>query len=87
MVSSDGVGIPEHYWLGAVRARDIIGQVLTEMLEADELDGTAAQTMGRMILHDQDGKGHLVITNAIPLDGQGGLLLGSMSIFWEVAAS
>jgi PAS domain-containing protein len=39
---------------------------------------------GRMILHDQDGKGHLVVTNAIPLDGQGGLLLGSMSIFWEV---
>ena len=38
---------------------------------------------GRMILHDQDGRPHEVVTNAIPLDGQGGVLLGSMSIFWE----
>jgi len=39
---------------------------------------------GRMILHDQDGRPHEVVTNAVPLDGQGGVLLGSMSIFWEV---
>ena len=39
---------------------------------------------GRMILHDQEGKPHDVVTNAVPLDGQGGMLLGSMSIFWEV---
>lgn len=39
---------------------------------------------GRMILHDQEGKPHPVVTNAVPLDGQGGIPLGSMSIFWEV---
>jgi len=39
-----------------------------------------------MILHDQSGKPHHVVTNAVPLDGQGGILLGSMSIFWEVDA-
>jgi PAS domain-containing protein len=38
---------------------------------------------GKMILHGKDGVGHLVVTNAVPLDGQGGKLLGSMSIFWE----
>lgn len=52
MVSSDGVGIPEHYWLGAVRAREIVAQVLTEMVGADELDRETARTIGRMILHD-----------------------------------
>jgi len=39
---------------------------------------------GRMILHDQNGEPHHVVTNAVPLDGQGGMRLGSMSIFWEV---
>lgn len=39
---------------------------------------------GRVILHDQKGEPHHVVTNAVPLDGQGGTLLGSMSIFWEV---
>ena len=38
---------------------------------------------GRMILHGADGKPHEVVTTAVPLDGQGGKLLGSMSIFWE----
>ena len=52
LVSSDGIGIPEHYWLGAVRARSIVGDVLSEMVEANELDEDTAQTMGRMILHD-----------------------------------
>lgn len=37
----------------------------------------------RMILHDTDGRPHTIVTTAVPLDGQGGTLLGSMSIFWE----
>jgi predicted TIM-barrel fold metal-dependent hydrolase len=52
MVSSDGVGIPEQYWLGAIRARDVVGRVLGAMVEADELSPEVAATMGRMILHD-----------------------------------
>jgi len=37
----------------------------------------------RMILHGSDGTPHQIVTTAVPLDGQGGALLGSMSIFWE----
>jgi len=37
----------------------------------------------RMIIHGTDGTPHHIVTSAVPLDGQGGVLLGSMSIFWE----
>lgn len=37
----------------------------------------------RMIVHDADRVPHRIVTTAIPLDGQGGALLGAMSIFWE----
>jgi PAS domain-containing protein len=37
----------------------------------------------RMILHGIDGAPHRIVTTAIPLDGQGGTLLGAMSFFWE----
>ena len=36
-----------------------------------------------MIIHDQSGGSHRIVTTAIPLDGQGGTLLGAMSVFWE----
>jgi PAS domain-containing protein len=36
-----------------------------------------------MIVHGADGTPHRIITTAIPLDGQGGALIGAMSIFWE----
>lgn len=52
LVSSDGVGIPEGYWLGAVRARDVVGRVLGAMIEAEEISSGVAEEMGRMILHD-----------------------------------
>jgi PAS domain-containing protein len=37
----------------------------------------------RMILHGADGVPHHIVTTAVPLDGQGGAALGSMSVFWE----
>lgn len=37
----------------------------------------------RMIIHGADGVPHPIVTTAIPLDGQGGALLGAMSVFWE----
>ena len=52
MCSSDGVCIPEQYWLGAVRARQIVGEVLSEMAEADELSVQKAEQLGRMVLRD-----------------------------------
>jgi len=37
----------------------------------------------RMIIHDRSGAAHRIVTTAIPLDGQGGTLLGAMNFFWE----
>jgi PAS domain S-box-containing protein len=37
----------------------------------------------RMIVHSSDGVPHRIMTTAIPLDGQGGTLLGAMNFFWE----
>jgi PAS domain-containing protein len=37
----------------------------------------------RMIVHDRGGTPHRIVTTAIPLDGQGGTLLGAMNFFWE----
>jgi PAS domain-containing protein len=36
-----------------------------------------------MIIHDRGGAPHRIVTTAIPLDGQGGTLLGAMNFFWE----
>jgi PAS domain S-box-containing protein len=37
----------------------------------------------KMIIHGSDGVAHPIVSTTIPLDGQGGVLLGAMSIFWE----
>lgn len=37
----------------------------------------------RMIVHGIDGVPHRIVTTAVPLDGQGGELLGAMSFYWE----
>lgn len=69
-----------------------------ELLDPREADGSPMQVedmpilvalhdrrpqQARMILHDRHGRPRTVVTTAVPLDGQGGTLLGSMSIFWE----
>lgn len=52
MYSSDGIHVPEMYWAGATRGRAIIGQVLQEMLTAEELDYEQAELFACLILHD-----------------------------------
>jgi uncharacterized protein len=52
LCSSDGTLIPEHYWLGAMRARLCLSEVLEEMIDADEMDTTEAVSFARMALHD-----------------------------------
>ena len=42
---------------------------------------------GRLIAYDADGKAHHITTTSIPLDGQGGMLLGAMAIYWETDGS
>ena len=51
MYSSDGVGIPEMHWMGAIEGREVIGTVLGEMVDADELDDSEAREAGRLILN------------------------------------
>ena len=36
-----------------------------------------------MVIHGSDGAAHRIVVTAVPLDGQGGTLLGAMSVFWE----
>lgn len=52
MYSSDGIHVPEMYWAGAVRGRAIIGQVLQEMIAADEIDQEQAYLFARLILRE-----------------------------------
>lgn len=52
MYSSDGINIPEMHWAAAVRGRSIIGQVLDEMLEHDEIDEEQGYLLARQVLRD-----------------------------------
>lgn len=52
MCSSDGVHLPEFHYLGAIRGRNVIGQVLTEMIDADEIDEEQAYRIARLVLRD-----------------------------------
>lgn len=52
MFSTDGIHVPEMHWLGAVRGRSVIGQVLDEMVDAEELNEAEAYYIAQQILHD-----------------------------------
>ncbi|MBV9280930.1 MAG: amidohydrolase family protein [Chloroflexi bacterium] len=52
MCSSDGTRIPEHYWLGAMRARQCLADVLGAMVDGDELSEDDARELAGMALHD-----------------------------------
>lgn len=52
MYSSDGIHLPEMHWAGAIRGRSVIGQVLGEMVDADEIDEAEGYELAGMILHD-----------------------------------
>ncbi|MGZ4430310.1 MAG: amidohydrolase family protein [Gaiellales bacterium] len=51
LYSSDGVGLPEHYWLGAVRGRQALGSALGELVDAGELDHDQALDVAALIMH------------------------------------
>ncbi len=52
MYSSDGIHLPEMHWAGALRGRAIIGQVLTEMVAADEIDEEDASHFAAQVLRE-----------------------------------
>lgn len=69
-----------------------------ELLDPREVDGSPMEVQNMpivvalherrpqqatYILHGTDGTPHRIMATAVPLDGQGGTLLGAMTIFWE----
>ncbi len=52
MYSSDGINVPEMHWAGALRGRSVIGQVLDEMIDADEIDEEQAYDIAQLVLRD-----------------------------------
>ena len=50
MYSSDGIHLPEMHWAGAIRGRAVIGQVLEEMVAADELNEEEAYAFAEQVL-------------------------------------
>ncbi|MDX6593804.1 MAG: hypothetical protein QOJ13_3000 [Gaiellales bacterium] len=51
MYSSDGVGLADQYWLGAVRGRQAIGAALHELVEAGDLDTDQALDTAALVMH------------------------------------
>src|SRR5436305_7221199 len=52
MYSSDGTSLPEFRWAAALRGRSVIGQVLGEMIEADEIDEQQGYYLAQFILRE-----------------------------------
>ena len=52
MYSTDSIYLPEMHWAGALRGRSVIGQVLDEMMDADEIDEEQAYDIAQQLLHD-----------------------------------
>ena len=52
MYSSDSVRVPEMHWVGALRGRSVIAQVLEEMIDADVIDKEQALHIAQQVLHD-----------------------------------
>jgi hypothetical protein len=50
LYSSDGIGVPELHWIGAVYGRRVLGQALGEIVEYEELTRSAAETAGAGVL-------------------------------------
>jgi uncharacterized protein len=50
LCSSDGVGVPELHWLGAVTARRVLGEALGECVARNELSAAEAESVGEAVL-------------------------------------
>ena len=50
LYSSDGVGVPELHWMGAIDGRHVLGQALEELVAHGELSISEAETAGEGVL-------------------------------------
>ena len=52
MYSSDGIFLSEMHWAAAMRGRSVLGQVLNEMIENDEIDEEQGYLLARQVLRE-----------------------------------
>jgi hypothetical protein len=52
MYSSDGIGVPELHWMGALDGRRVLGQVLGELAACGEMDTAGAEAAGVGVLRE-----------------------------------
>ncbi|MGZ6387901.1 MAG: amidohydrolase family protein [Ktedonobacterales bacterium] len=52
LASSDGVGLPELHWMGAMTARRVLGEALGECVAGGELSADEAEVAGRAVLRE-----------------------------------
>ena len=50
LYSSDGIGVPELHWMGAMYGRRVLGQALRELVANGELDVSEAEAAGEDVL-------------------------------------
>jgi hypothetical protein len=52
LYSSDGIYVPEMHWASALHGRSVVGQVLQEMITADEIDQEQAYQLAQQVLYN-----------------------------------
>jgi uncharacterized protein len=50
LYSSDGIGVPELHWMGAIDGRHVLGQALEELVAHGELSISEAEAAGEEVL-------------------------------------
>jgi PAS domain S-box-containing protein len=77
--------LPLEDWVALIAPTDSLGRPLApEEMPLGMAARKRVPQQGRVWIKGRDGVSRQVATTAIPLDGQGGVPLGAMSIFWEV---
>lgn len=72
-------------WVALFAPTDSLGrQVTAEEMPLGMAVRKRTPQQGRVWIKGRDGVSRQIAATAIPLDGQGGVPLGAMSIFWEV---
>jgi PAS domain-containing protein len=66
------------------RPTDVHGTPMTpEVVPVGKALGDGRPELGTVSIRDPQGRHHRLGTATVPVQGQGGVLLGALSIFWE----
>lgn len=58
MYGSDGFDIPETHWIGALMGKQILGDILGDLVESGTIDASYAMEAARMMLHENSLRLH-----------------------------